>query len=57
MKKITLEEILEKRTAKHGWTAKQLAEWGVSWPPKKGWKKRLVKNGYYSSLCNYRRKY
>jgi hypothetical protein len=24
-----------------GFTAKQLAEWGVTWPPKKGWKLAL----------------
>jgi hypothetical protein len=24
-----------------GWTAMQLAEWGVRWPPPKGWRKEL----------------
>jgi hypothetical protein len=28
-------------TAKGGWGRKQLAEWGVPWPPPKGWKDRL----------------
>ena len=23
------------------WTRAQLAEWGVPWPPPKGWRKRL----------------
>jgi hypothetical protein len=40
--KITLEEILSKQTAKGGWTKKQLALWGVTWPPPKGWKKKLL---------------
>jgi hypothetical protein len=37
------EEILEKRTPRGGWTRKQLAEWGVPWPPPKGWKAELLK--------------
>ena len=24
-----------------GWTAMQLAEWGVRWPPPMGWRERL----------------
>lgn len=36
------EEILAARTTHGGWTKAQLAEWGVSWPPPKGWKERLV---------------
>ena len=36
------EEILAARTAKGGWTKAQLAEWGVPWPPPKGWKERLI---------------
>lgn len=34
-------EIELKRTPGGGWTRKQLAAWGVSWPPPKGWRKRL----------------
>lgn len=42
----TKEEIENARTAKGGWTREQLARWGVSWPPPKGWKKRLVNENY-----------
>jgi len=35
-------EILSKRTLSGGWTKETLAEWGVSWPPQKGWKERLI---------------
>jgi predicted RNA polymerase sigma factor len=35
------EEIEAVRTPKGGWTKAQLAEWGVPWPPPRGWKKRL----------------
>lgn len=38
----TAEEIEQARTAAGGWTKKQLAEWGVGWPPPKGWKKELI---------------
>jgi len=30
------------RTPAGGWTKDQLASWGVSWPPKKGWKAELM---------------
>jgi hypothetical protein len=30
------------RSIHGGWTRKQLAAWGVSWPPPKGWRKRLT---------------
>jgi hypothetical protein len=35
-------EIDPKRTEKGGWTRRQLAEWGVPWPPPKGWRSALV---------------
>lgn len=34
--------IESKRTRKGGWSRKQLAAWGVKWPPPKGWKKDLI---------------
>ena len=37
------EEIEAAKTPAGGWTKAQLAEWGVSWPPKHGWKKRLLR--------------
>jgi hypothetical protein len=30
------------RTPAGGWTKKQLAEWGVRWPPMRGWRRRLA---------------
>ena len=42
---ITEDEIMSKRTPNGGWTRRQLAEWGVPWPPPKGWKERLLANG------------
>ena len=41
-KRVTLEEVLAARTPRGGWTKKQLAEWGVDWPPTTGWIKRLT---------------
>lgn len=26
-----------------GWTSAQLAEWNIAWPPRKGWKTRLIR--------------
>lgn len=43
--RITLEEIEAQKTENGGWTKDTLAQWGVSWPPKKGWKADLIKNG------------
>ena len=39
---LTIAEIEAGRTPAGGWTKKQLAEWGVPWPPPKGWKRRLL---------------
>jgi hypothetical protein len=41
---ITEEEIEARRTRKGGWTRHQLEEWGVGWPPPKGWKERLLRD-------------
>ena len=38
----TEQEIMDARTAKGGWTKETLKQWGISWPPPKGWKKRLL---------------
>lgn len=40
---LSAEEIDGARTAGGSWTRATLAEWGVSWPPPKGWKERLLK--------------
>jgi hypothetical protein len=34
-------EVERARTPNGGWTQKQLALWGVPWPPPHGWKKDL----------------
>lgn len=44
--KITAKQIEAARTGS-GWTRKQLEEWGVPWPPPKGWRKELEKHGRY----------
>jgi hypothetical protein len=46
---ITEGEIEGKRTANGGFTKKVLKAWGIPWPPPQGWKKRLVKYGYYDA--------
>jgi ribonuclease HI len=38
----TVEEIAAGATSKGGYTKAQLAEWGVPWPPPKGWRKALI---------------
>ncbi len=35
------QEIIDAMTPAGAWTAKQLAEWGVPWPPPKGWRHNL----------------
>lgn len=35
------DEVTAARTEKGGWTKDQLAAWGVSWPPPKGWRAEL----------------
>lgn len=37
----TLQEIEAAQTPAGGWTRETLAKWGVSWPPRKGWRQRL----------------
>ncbi|MFD7533795.1 hypothetical protein ACFV8E_40365 [Streptomyces sp. NPDC059849] len=35
------DEVTAARTPDGGWTRKQLAKWGVPWPPPQGWRKHL----------------
>lgn len=37
------QEIKARRTNSRGFTKETLAEWGVAWPPMKGWLKELNK--------------
>lgn len=39
----TAAEIEAAKSPRGGWTRAQLAEWGVPWPPPKGWKQRLLR--------------
>lgn len=39
---ITENEIMNARTPAGGWTRETLAQWGVPWPPPKGWRTALV---------------
>lgn len=41
MKVPSPEEIEAAMTPNGGWTRKQLAEWGIPWPPPKNWRERL----------------
>ena len=42
---LTKQDIEAGKTPAGGFNKRQLAEWGISWPPKKGWKKRLMNGG------------
>ena len=44
--RIAEDEILAVQTENGGWTKDQLAEWGVPWPPPKGWKFQLLTYGH-----------
>lgn len=41
-KTVTLEEVMAARTPRGGWTKKQIVEWGIEYPPERGWIKRLT---------------
>jgi hypothetical protein len=38
----TAAEIEAAKTPRGGWTRATLAKWGVDWPPRRGWKRRLI---------------
>lgn len=42
MVRVTAAEIEAAMTKKGGWTRETLAGWGVSWPPPKGWRDKLI---------------
>lgn len=39
----TPDQIEAAKTPRGGWTRATLQEWGVPWPPPKGWRKALEK--------------
>lgn len=40
--KVSDAEIETSRSPRGGWTRETLAQWGVPWPPPKGWRKALT---------------
>ena len=51
---LTEEQIEAGKTEKGGYTRDQLAEWGVPWPPPKGWIEALIngqKVGQHETSC------
>lgn len=40
--RVTEAEILAAMTPAGGWTRDTLESWGVTWPPQKGWKEKLI---------------
>lgn len=53
-REITEEEIESQKTLNGGWTRTTLAQWGVPWPPPKGWKAALIERGtpFQDMNCN-----
>lgn len=50
---ITHEEIDAAKSAKGGFKRATLEQWGVPWPPPKGWRKTIVAHGYpYDATLN-----
>lgn len=43
--RLTESDIDSRRSPQGGWTRATLAEWGVPWPPPKGWRKALLAHG------------
>jgi len=41
--RLTADQIEKGRSPAGGWTRKQLAAWGVPWPPPKGWRNKLMR--------------
>jgi hypothetical protein len=49
---VTAAEIEAAKTKNGGWTRRQLAEWGVPWPPPRGWKARLLETAERARVGN-----
>lgn len=53
MRKVYLESEIEAgKSPKGGFTRKQLAKWGVPWPPPKGWRRYLTGFGPRPAAMN-----
>jgi hypothetical protein len=46
----THEQIEAGQTQAGGWTKAKLAEWGVPWPPPRGWRKKLESKAMPSAI-------
>jgi hypothetical protein len=51
-KALTEDDISAARTSAGGWTRETLAQWGVPWPPPKGWRRVLVADGLFRQGFN-----
>ncbi|MEK6281885.1 MAG: hypothetical protein AABN95_16145 [Acidobacteriota bacterium] len=49
---LTDADIEKGKSARGGFTRKQLARWGVPWPPPKGWRKRLTGKAQHSKITS-----
>jgi hypothetical protein len=54
-KKLTTSDVENAKTVNGGWTKKQLTDWGVSWPPAKGWKKALLGSESFEARSSQKR--
>lgn len=41
-----LRVILDGATNNAGWTRQKLGEWGVPWPPPRGWRDTIIQHGF-----------
>lgn len=55
MKPILPEEVEAGKSVAGGFSRRQLAEWGIPWPPPKGWRRQL-KREYFDWLVATRAK-
>ena len=42
--RVSPEEVRAKQTGNGGWKASVLREWGIPWPPPKGWRQMITSN-------------
>ena len=48
----TREEIEAARTPSGSFTKQQLAQWGISWPPPRGWRRQLEEEAEAASATS-----
>lgn len=47
---LTEADIEKGKSAKGGYTRKQLERWGVPWPPPKGWRRELIRKARQAKM-------